>query len=75
MVERVGVKLGEVLSSAEKSVVDIVVPRAIAKHADAGTAKDLMQLMKRHPDALEAIREVGVSIANSLRPIAGNRFT
>lgn len=39
------------------------------------SAKDLMLVMKRRPDALAAIREVGASIAISLRPIAGNRFT
>ena len=33
-----------------------------------------MLLMKRHPDALAAIREVEVSNANSSHLIAGNRF-
>lgn len=74
-IDGVGVKLGEVLSSAEMSVVEQVVPRAIAKHADPDTARELMKLIKSHPKAIKAIRAVGVSIANSLRPYAGNRFT
>lgn len=67
-VERVGVELSGALRSAEKSVVDIVIPRAIAKHADTETAKGLVLLMKRHSDALAAIREVGVNVAISLAP-------
>jgi len=62
----IGVKLGEVLRSAEMSVVKRVVPRAIAKHADPETAKELTQLIKRRPDAIGALRAVGVSVANSL---------
>ena len=34
-----------------------------------------MKLIEEEPEALEAIRAAGVSIANRLRPIAGNRFT
>jgi len=52
-----------------------VVPRAISKHADSKTAEELTQLIDRRPDAVEALREIGVSVANSLRPLAGNRFT
>jgi len=73
--EGAGNKLGEVLRSAEMSVVKKVVPRAIAKHADPQIALELTKLIERQPDAIGALREVGVSIANSLRPIAGQRFT
>jgi len=73
-VKRVGVELGDALRSSEKSVVDTVVLRVITKHAHPETAKDLMLVMKRHPDALASIREVEVSIVNSFHLIAGNRL-
>lgn len=67
--------LGSVLGRSEAEVVKLVVPRSIRKKADEKFAKKFLALIEEDPEAIEVIREVGVSIANTLRPIAGNRFT
>lgn len=67
--------LGEILSSSELEVVKLVVPRSIRKKANERFAKKLLEMIEKDPEVAEALRDVGVSIANTLRPIAGNRFT
>ena len=74
-IDKVGNHLGNILSSMAAEVVDKVVPRAIEKHTSGEIKKNLLQLIKDNKEYIPALRKVGVSVANSLRPIAGNRFT
>lgn len=74
-IHKVGLHLGDILKGMEKEVIEKVVPRAINKHSDEKLKRELVELSKKHPDFNQQIRKIGVSIANSLRPIAGNRFT
>lgn len=66
--------LGDALRASEDDVVKLVVPRAVNKWAPPTVAEKLNALIDGDPKAIQAIRAVGVSIANTLRPIAGNRF-
>lgn len=67
--------LGEVLRNSEDAVVKHAVPRAVRKHASQRTAEVLLSLLREKPDVAGELRDIGVSIANTLRPLAGNRFT
>jgi len=74
-IEKVGNHLGDILSSMDTEVVEKVVPRAIEKHTSGEIKEKLLTLIRENNEYISALRKVGVSIANSLRPIAGNRFT
>lgn len=74
-IEKVGLHLGEILKGMDGEVVSKVVPRAIEKHTNGKVKNALLRLSRNEPDFIPQIRKVGVSVANSLRPIAGNRFT
>lgn len=74
-IEKVGLHLGDILAGMAVNVVEKVVPRAIEKHSSGEVKNQLLKLSKQYKDFNQQIRVIGVSIANSLRPIAGNRFT
>lgn len=74
-INKVGLHLGDILRGMAEKVIEQVVPRAIDKHSTGKLKEDLINLSQHHPDFNQQIRKVGVSIANSLRPIAGNKFT
>ena len=74
-IEKVGLHLGNILKSMDSAVVSKVVPRAIEKHTSGEIQKELKSLISKNEDYIKALRKIGVSVANSLRPIAGNRFT
>lgn len=74
-IEKVGLHLGGILKSMDSEVVSKVVPRAIEKHTEGSIKKELKSLISKDKEYIFALRKVGVSVANSLRPIAGNKFT
>jgi BsaWI restriction endonuclease type 2 len=67
--------LGEILKGSEDKVVDLVVPRSVKKFATGKFAESLTRSLEENPGAPGQLRDIGVSIANTLRPLAGNRFT
>lgn len=73
--KEVGLHLGKILESMDSLVVSKVVPRAIEKHTEGEIKKQLLSLISKDKEYISALRRVGVSVANSLRPIAGNKFT
>ncbi|MCX8069631.1 MAG: BsaWI family type II restriction enzyme [Thermodesulfovibrionales bacterium] len=70
----VGNNLAQILKSSEEDVVKIITPRAVKKWASPDTLQIWEGFLKNEKIALE-LREIGKSIANSLRPLAGNYFT
>lgn len=67
--------LGEILKGSEDRVVDLVVLRSAKKYTSGKFGEKLAKLLEENPEGRGQLREVGVSIANTLRPLAGNRFT
>lgn len=68
-----GNRLGELLKNSEEDIVRIVTPRAVKKWASAETLPLWEEFLKNERMVSE-LREIGKSIANSLRPLAGNNF-
>lgn len=68
-----GNNLAELLKSLENEIVKIVTPRAVKKWASAETLP-LWEKFLENDKMISELREIGKSIANSLRPFAGNRF-
>jgi len=69
----VGNKLGYILKSSEEDIVKIVTPRAVKKWASAETLP-LWEEFLKNERMISELREIGKSIANSMRPLAGNNF-
>jgi hypothetical protein len=69
----VGNNLGELLKQSEADIVKIVTPRAVKKWASKETLPLWEEFLKNEQIVTE-LREIGKSIANSLRPLAGNNF-
>ncbi len=69
----VGNNLAQILKSSEEDIVKIITPRAIKKWASAETLPLWEEFLKNEQMILE-LREIGKSIANSMRPLAGNNF-
>ncbi len=69
----VGNHLGEILRSVELDAVRLVVPRAARKWASAEN-RDLWEEILRDEQKLIELRVIGTSVANTLRPLAGNTF-
>ncbi len=69
----VGNRLGEILRSVERDAVRLVVPRAARKWASPEN-RELWEEIIRDEQKLFELRAIGVSIANTLRPLAGNTF-
>ncbi len=69
----VGNNLAQILKSSEEDIVKIITPRAVKKWASAETLPLWEEFLKNEQMILE-LREIGKSIANSMRPLAGNNF-
>lgn len=70
----VGNKLSQILKNSEVEAVKMVTPRAVKKWASPKTLAKWQELIKDDQMLVE-LREIGKSIANTLRPLAGNTFT
>lgn len=69
----VGDKLGILLRDSEKEAVAFTTPRAVKKWASKATAKKWEKVLKDKKMIVE-LRNIGKSIANTLRPLAGHKF-
>lgn len=70
----VGNKLSQILKNSEVEAVKMVTPRAVKKWASPKTIVRWQEIIKDDQMLVE-LREIGRSIANTLRPLAGNTFT
>lgn len=70
----VGDNLAKILKSSDEDVVKLIVPRAVRKWADRKTLQKWEDLIK-DPKMVSELRVIGKSIANSMRPLAGNTFS
>lgn len=70
---QIGDGLSDLLKNSDKDVVKIITPRAVRKWASARTFPKWNQILK-DPQMLVELREIGKSIANTMRPLAGNNF-
>jgi hypothetical protein len=70
---QVGDNLGQLLKDSEEDIVKIITPRAVKKWASPETLPLWEKFLKNEQMILE-LREIGKSIANSMRPLAGNNF-
>jgi len=69
----VGDNLGQLLKNSEEDIVKIITPRAVKKWASPETLPLWEKFLENKQMVLE-LREIGKSIANSMRPLAGNNF-
>lgn len=69
----VGNDLASILKNSDKAVVRMITPRAVKKWASPKTLSKWEKLLQNSQMVLE-LREIGKSIANSMRPLAGNNF-
>lgn len=70
---QVGDILSDILKNSDKDVVNIITPRAVSKWASARTFPKWKAILK-DPQMIIELREIGKSIANTMRPLAGNNF-
>ncbi|MFH1161671.1 MAG: BsaWI family type II restriction enzyme [Candidatus Jorgensenbacteria bacterium] len=70
---QVGNNLSNILKNSDKDVVKIITPRAVRKWASAKTFSKWEKILK-DPQMVVELREIGKSIANTMRPLAGNNF-
>lgn len=68
-----GDKIGEKLKSCKELVYNSIVPNIIEKFASEETKKIWLDIVK-NPTMLSELGVFGVSIANTMRPVAGNTF-
>lgn len=71
---RVGDSLADLLKNSDEDVVKIITPRAVRKWASAKTFPKWEEVLK-DPRMIRELREIGRSIANTMRPLAGNNFS
>jgi len=69
----VGNRLGDVLRGAEVEVANLVVPRSVRKWASLENLSRWEDLLKDENMLLD-LRTISTSIANTMRPLAGNKF-
>lgn len=69
----VGNELATILKDSDEDVVRIVTPRAVKKWASPKTLLKWEKLIK-DPKMILELRSIGKSIANTMRPLAGNNF-
>jgi len=69
----VGNNLAYILKSSEEDIVKIIAPRAVKKWASVETLP-LWEEFLKNEQMISELREIGKSIANSMRPLAGNNF-
>lgn len=70
----VGDKLAQLLKDSEKDAVDFTAPRAVRKWASKRTINKWEMILKDKRMVAE-LRNIGKSIANTLRPLAGHKFS
>ncbi|PIQ86409.1 MAG: hypothetical protein COV74_04945 [Candidatus Omnitrophica bacterium CG11_big_fil_rev_8_21_14_0_20_45_26] len=70
----VGNNIAMILKKSDKEVVKIVAPRAVRKWASLETRAKWQKILA-DPRMLMELRLIGKSIANTMRPLAGNKFT
>ena len=70
----VGDELANILKSGDSEVVKIITPRAVKKWASPQTISKWLEIIK-NPVMLSELRTIGKSIANTMRPLAGNNFS
>ena len=71
---QVGNHLGSIMQSAALDVVKLVVPRSAEKFLKPATFKKFINLLESGEITYEEIWNMSTSIANTLRPLAGNNF-
>jgi len=71
---KVGDDLAMILKSLDEDVVRIITPRAVKKWASQQTLSKWKKILK-DPRMLLELRIIGRSIANTMRPLAGNNFS
>jgi len=69
----VGNRLGDVLKGVELEAVKLVVPRAVRKWASKENLPQWEKILKDET-MLSELRAISTSVANTLRPLAGNTF-
>lgn len=69
----IGNNLASILKNSDEDVVRIITPRAVKKWASSKTLLKWEQILK-DPQMILELREIGRSIANTMRPLAGNNF-
>lgn len=69
----VGNRLGDVLKGVELEAVKLVVPRAVRKWASKENLPQWEAILKDETMLLE-LRAISTSVANTMRPLAGNTF-
>lgn len=70
----VGDNLADLMRNSDKDVVKIITPRAVRKWASARTFPKWEKILE-DPRMIVELREIGKSIANTMRPLAGNNFS
>ncbi|MBU3922725.1 hypothetical protein KJ684_00610 [Patescibacteria group bacterium] len=70
---KIGDNLAMILKKSDEDVVKIITPRAVKKWASPQTLSKWEKILK-DPQMLLELRIIGRSIANTMRPLAGNNF-
>lgn len=65
---------GAILKNSDKDVVKLIIPRAVKKWASPKTLSKWKKIIG-DPQMILELRIIGRSIANTMRPLAGNTFT
>jgi hypothetical protein len=69
----VGDNLAEILKDSDADVVKLITPRAVKKWASPKTLPKWEKILA-DPQMIIELRDIGKSIANTMRPLAGNNF-
>lgn len=69
----VGDELAGILENSDEEVVKIITPRAVRKWASTATFPKWQKIIS-DPRMVSELRIIGRSIANTMRPLAGNNF-
>ena len=70
---KIGDDLATLLKNSDEDVVKIITPRAVKKWASPETLPKWQEILD-NPKMLLELRVIGRSIANTMRPLAGNNF-
>lgn len=70
---KIGDDLATLLKNSDEDVVKIITPRAVKKWASPETLSKWEEILG-NPKMLLELRVIGRSIANTMRPLAGNNF-
>ncbi len=70
---KIGDDLATILKNSDEDVVKIITPRAVKKWASPQTLPKWEKILG-DPRMLLELRVIGRSIANTMRPLAGNNF-